>query len=152
MLCIHGTDLLSHAFVMINWIKKKTICWHFRAVDKFLRLLLTVADPRGRNGPPPPPPNRINCGFLTQFFIRMLKNKAPKARESNKTTLELPGPPAESEFVSLLVMCVRAHNLLRRPPPPQKKKKKNPGTAPDHCIYKYVKTYFLVSLYYILLV
>ena len=67
----------------------------------------------------------------------MLKNKAQIARESIITTLELPGPlsgpwtPAESEFGSALVMCVRAHNLLR---PPQKKKKKNenenPGSAP----------------------
>ena len=45
----------------------------------------------------------------------MLKNKAQIARESIKTTLELPGPwtPAESEFGSALVMCVLAHNLLR---------------------------------------
>ena len=56
----------------------------------------------------------------------MLKNKAQIARESNKTPLELPGPlrgpwtPAESEFGFALVMCVRAHNLLR-PPPPQMK-------------------------------
>ena len=51
----------------------------------------------------------------------MLKNKAQIARESIKTTLELPGPlsgswtPAESEFGFALVMCVRAHNLLRAP-------------------------------------
>ena len=51
----------------------------------------------------------------------MLKNKAQIARESIKTTLELPGPlsgpwtPAESEFGSALVMCVRANNLLRPP-------------------------------------
>ena len=62
--------------------------------------------------------------FLSPLsFIRMLKNKAQLARESIKTTLELPGPlsgpcmaPAESEFGSALVMCVRAHNLLRPPP------------------------------------
>ena len=62
------------------------------------------------------------------FFIRMLKNNAQIARESIKTTLELPGPlsapwtPAESEFGSALVMCVREHNLLRPPPPPKTKK------------------------------
>ena len=62
----------------------------------------------------------------------MLKNKAQIARESIKTTLELPGPlsgpwtPAESEFGSALVMCVRAHNLLRPPP------NENPGSAPGN--------------------
>ena len=67
----------------------------------------------------------------------MLKNKAQIARKSIKTTLELPGPlsgpctPAESEFGSALIMCVRAHNLLRPPPPKKKKKKKkNLGSAP----------------------
>ena len=61
----------------------------------------------------------------------MLKNKAQIARESIKTTLELPGPlsglwtPAESEFSFALVMCVRAHNLLRPPP-----LNENPGSAP----------------------
>ena len=60
----------------------------------------------------------------------MLTNKAQIARESIKTTLELPGPfsgpwtPAESEFGFALVMCMLAHNLLRLPqmkildPPP----------------------------------
>ena len=58
----------------------------------------------------------------------MLKYKAQIARESINTTLELPGPlsgpwnPAESKFDSALVMCVRAHNLLR-PPPPKKESK-----------------------------
>ena len=51
----------------------------------------------------------------------MLKNKAQIARESIKTNLELPGPlsgpwtPAECEFSFALVMCVRAHNMLRPP-------------------------------------
>ena len=66
----------------------------------------------------------------------MLKNKAQTARESIKTTPELPGPlsgpwtPAESEFGSALVMCVLAHNLLRLPPPPPPPNK-NPGSAPE---------------------
>ena len=53
----------------------------------------------------------------------MLKHKVQIARESIKTTPELPGPlsgpwtPAECEFGSALVMCVLAHNLLRPPPP-----------------------------------
>ena len=48
------------------------------------------------------------------------------ARESIKTTLELPGPlsgpwtPAESEFGSALVMCIPARNILRRLPPKMK--------------------------------
>ena len=60
----------------------------------------------------------------------MLKNKAQMARESIKTTLDLPGPlnepwiPAESEFGSALVMCLRAHNLLRPSP------SEYPGSAP----------------------
>ena len=51
----------------------------------------------------------------------MLKNKSQIARKSIKTTLELPWPlsgpwtPAESEFGSALVMCLRARNLLRLP-------------------------------------
>ena len=49
----------------------------------------------------------------------MLKNMAQRARETIKTT------PAESEFDFALVMCVRAHNLLRTPPPQE-----NPGSAP----------------------
>ena len=72
--------------------------------------------------------------FLVQFFfyIRMLENKAQIARESIKTTLELPGPlsgpwtPAESEFGSALVMCVLAHNLLR---PPKWKSRIRPWTT-----------------------
>ena len=69
--------------------------------------------------------------FKIPFCMRMLKNKAQIARESIKTTLELPGPlsgpwtPAESEFGSALIMCVRAH--LLRPPPPFNEK---PGSAP----------------------
>ena len=48
------------------------------------------------------------------------------ARESIKTTLELPGPlsgpwtPAESEFGSALVMCIPARNILRRLSPKMK--------------------------------
>ena len=76
----------------------------------------------GGTGAPP----KIGLCFLSFFLkIRMLKNKAQIARESIKTSLELPGPlsgpwtPAESEFGSALVMCVPAHNILRaRPPPP----------------------------------
>ena len=68
------------------------------------------------------------CFFLPNIFIRMFK--AQIARESIKTTLELPGPlsgpwtPAKSEFGFALVMCVRAHKLLHPPPPPE-----NPGSA-----------------------
>ena len=59
------------------------------------------------------------CFFLPNIFIRMFK--AQIARESIKTTLELPGPlsgpwtPAKSEFGFALVMCVRAHKLLPTP-------------------------------------
>ena len=79
----------------------------------------------GETGVPPPPQKKKKmdqlCVFLPLFFIRMLKNKAQIARESIKTTLELPGPlswpwtPAESDFGSALVMCVLAHNLLHPP-------------------------------------
>ena len=68
--------------------------------------------------------NWINYDFY-QTFIRMLKNKAQEIRKSIKTTIELPGhlsgpwTLANSEFGSALVMCVRAHNLLRPPPPPK---------------------------------
>ena len=53
----------------------------------------------------------------------MLKNKTQIARESIKTTLELPGPlsgpwtPTESEFSSALVMCVLAQITFCAPPP-----------------------------------
>ena len=69
----------------------------------------------------------------------MLKNKAQIARESIKTILYLelpcralnrgPGPLPKVSFGSALVMCVRAHNLLRAPPPPPLNE--NPGSAPD---------------------
>ena len=61
----------------------------------------------------------------------MLTNKAQIARDSIKTTLELTGPlsghwtPAESEFGSALVMCVRAHNFFFCAP-----LNENPGSAP----------------------
>ena len=57
------------------------------------------------------------CFLIKKKKIRMLKNKAQIARERIKTTLELAGlwTPAESEFGSALIMCVRAHNLLRPP-------------------------------------
>ena len=73
---------------------------------------------------PPPPP---------QFCIRMLKIKAQIARGSIKIPREPPGPflsrpsgprPFTSGFGVALVMCVRAHNLLRPPP------HENPGSAP----------------------
>ena len=58
--------------------------------------------------------------FLLQFFYQnTCKNKAQVARESIKTTYRAPGPLsgpwtlAESEFGFALVMCVRAHSLLR---------------------------------------
>ena len=61
----------------------------------------------------------------------MLKNKVQIAWESIKTTPELPGPwtPDRSEFGSALVMCVRAHTLLRPPPPPKWKSWIHPWQA-----------------------
>ena len=58
----------------------------------------------------------------------MLKNKAQIARESIKTTLELPGPwtPAKSEFGSVLVMCLLTQPFAPPPPPNE-----NPGSAPE---------------------
>ena len=82
----------------------------------------------GGGGQQTPPPKFGSTMFL---FNPILYQKAQIARESNKTTLEFPGPlsepwtPVESEFGSALVMCVRAHNLLRPPPPNE-----NPGSAP----------------------
>ena len=70
----------------------------------------------------------------------MLKSKAQIARESIKTTQELPGPlsrpwtPAESEFGSALVICVRAHNLLRPPPPPKWKSWIRPCSWTEHIL------------------
>ena len=92
----------------------------------------------GQQAPPPPPPKIGSTMFLSNFFIRMLKNKAQIARETIKTTLELPGPlsgpwtPAESELGFALVMCMRAHNILH--PPPKKKKKKMKILDPCPCI------------------
>ena len=40
----------------------------------------------------PPPPQIGSTMFFIYFFLRMLKNKAEIARESIKTTLELPRP------------------------------------------------------------
>ena len=68
-----------------------------------------------------PPKIGSTMFFVIQFLIKMLKNKAPIALETIKTTPELPGPlsrpwtPAESEFGSALVMSMLAHNLLRPP-------------------------------------
>ena len=76
---------------------------------------------RGRNRRVPPPPQFLSTMFFNHFFLPECKKKKKTqiARESNKTTLELPGPLsgpwtlAESEFGSALVMCVLAHHLLR---------------------------------------
>ena len=81
----------------------------------------------------------------------MLKNKAQIARESIKTTLELPGPlsgpwtPAESEFGSALVMCVLAHNLLS-PPPPQMKILDLPLTQSDTWQFSHKEIFVLVNI------
>ena len=82
-----------------------------------------VADPGGGvSGPPPPKIESTMFSDSFVFFFIMLKNKVQIARESIKTTLELPGPfsepwtPAESEFGPAIVMCARAHKLLRPPP------------------------------------
>ena len=91
--------------------------------------LTAVADPGGATGAPPP---KIGSTlfFVIQFFIRILKNKAQIARESIKTTLELPGPlsgpwtHAESEFGSALVMCLRSQIFCALP------LNENPGSAP----------------------
>ena len=78
----------------------------------------------------------------------MLKNKAQIAQEKIKTTLELPGPlsgpwtPAESEFCSVLVMCVRAHNLLCPP------LNENPGSAPGNYLIILMSKLFSSSLIY----
>ena len=64
----------------------------------------------------------------------MLKNKGQIARDGIKTTLEPSRAlkraldPTQSEFGSALVMCMRAHNLLRPPPPNE-----NPDSAPESC-------------------
>ena len=79
----------------------------------------------------------------------MLKNKAQIARESSKTTLQLPGPlsgpwtPPKSEFGSTLVMCVRAHNLLCPPP-----LNENPGSAPGITIKYYYYYHYYYHYYY----
>ena len=88
----------------------------------YVKTRLAVADPGGGGNRRAPPKIGSTMFFKSQMFIRMPKNKAKIARESIKTTLEVPGPlsgpwtPAESEFGSALVMCVLAHNLLRPPP------------------------------------
>ena len=95
--------------------------WQIRSPAKHTD---TVADPGGATGVPPPLKLDQLC---VCFFIRMLGNKAQSqiARESIKTTRELPGPlsgpwtPAEREFGPALVMFLRAHNLLPPPPPPK---------------------------------
>ena len=93
---------------------------------------VSVADPGG-GGRNRRPKNWFNYVFLFHSLIRMLKTKAQIARESIKTTLELPAPlsgpwtPAESEFGFALVMYMLAHNLLRPPPPPPHE---NPGSGP----------------------
>ena len=91
----------------------------------------SVADPRGAQQTPPPPPPPLKIGstmaFLSHVFIRMLKNKAQIARESIKTTLDLPGPlsgpwtPDEKKIA---------------PPPPLNE---NPGSAPDELLYRSTK-------------
>ena len=79
-------------------------------------------------------------GFI-HFCIRMLKSTAEIARESIKTTPELPWPlngpwtPAESQSGTALVMCVRAHNLLRPPP------HENPGSAPGTECFKRISSF-----------
>ena len=101
-----------------------------------------VADPRGgggggATGARPPKIGSTVCVLNQKNFIRMLKNKAQIAQESIKTALDLPGPfsgpwtPAESEFSSALVMCVRPNNFARPPKKKKKKKNPNPGSAPD---------------------
>ena len=56
----------------------------------------------------------------------MLTNKAQIARESFKTTLELPGPLSGPWTPAALVMFMLVHNLLRLPPPPPQMKIMDP--------------------------
>ena len=96
--------------------------------DQILHVIESSGGSRGGRNRHPLKLDRL-CAFYPLYVIRMLKNKAQRARESIKTILELPGPlsrpwtPAESGFGSALVMCVRAHNLLRP-------LNVNPGSAP----------------------
>ena len=91
-----------------------------------VRAVISGGSKGGRNLRPPPPPNGSIMVFIP-ICIKMLiskcfKNKAPIARESIKTTLELPGPlsgpwtPAKRDFDS------RARNVpaltIFLPPPP----------------------------------
>ena len=79
----------------------------------------------------------------------MLKNEAQIARESIKTTRELPGPlsgpwtPAEREFGPALVMFVRAHNLLR---PPKLKSLIRPCVSTYYCDAKYNSRMLMVKI------
>ena len=83
----------------------------------------------GGGGATGAPPKIGSTVFFNPSFIRMFNNKAQIARErALKQPYGFQCPyagPAESEFSSALVMCVRAHNLLRPPPPPHE----NPGSA-----------------------
>ena len=70
----------------------------------------------GAAGMPPPPSPHLTFDWLyfcIPFCIRMLKNKAQLAWDSNLSKLD---PSRIRDF--MLVMCVGAYNLLHPPPPP----------------------------------
>ena len=84
------------------------------------RTNFSVADPGGGGGGGGGAPPLIldQLCFFDFFKIRMLKNKAQIALNNPRASRAW--TPAESEFGSALVMCVRAHTLLCPPPPPPK--------------------------------
>ena len=78
----------------------------------------------GSRRPPPLIFDRLR--IFSPFCIRMLRNKAQIARESNKphraSRVHKPPPPPPPGRKGLRARDVRAaHNLLRPPPPPQQK-------------------------------
>ena len=111
------------------WPKSSKLNAHkMNLVDKITKLTgktynraWAVADPRGDAPPPPKIGSTMLFFSMFFFFFRMLKNKAQIARESIKTTLELPGPfsgpwtSAESEF-GFCARNVRAIIFCAPPP------------------------------------
>ena len=84
---------------MIVYHDKNIASFSLRQKKKKKKMRSNSGGSRGGGGgggaigaPPPKKKKWFTVCFFHFFFIRMLKNKAQIARESIKTTLELPGP------------------------------------------------------------
>ena len=134
LLPLNCTHLIETSLILKPILPESTCIswndWHLSVylIEHFYTLTINISNGSGgfrggHNRPPPPLKFVWLCCLLSHFVSECLKNKAQIARESVKNPesfqgpLAGPGPWQKGTSGLELVMCLRAHNLLRPRPP-----------------------------------